>query len=86
MAHTVSKQIEIKLSEDQTIVELSQSVQNVKSQIYLKKNLNGHIIEVNLNSFLGLITLQLKNNETVLIRTVGEDCEEALNKVVDFLT
>lgn len=86
MAKNFSRQIEINLTENQTIVDLSEFVQNLNSQIYIKKNVNGNIIEVNLNSFLGLITLQLKDKETVVVRTVGEDSEIALKKVIEFLT
>ncbi|MGJ9383793.1 HPr family phosphocarrier protein [Salipaludibacillus sp. CF4.18] len=86
MPKTITKQITINLSEEQTIVELSKSVQSLRSDIYLKKFLNGNMIEINLNSFLGLITLQLKNNERITVRAVGDDCEDALNRVVEFLT
>ncbi|ARK31213.1 HPr family phosphocarrier protein [Halalkalibacter krulwichiae] len=81
-----SKQIIVNISEEQTITELSQLVQPFASEIFLKKLVNGNIIEVNLKSLLGLITLQLKNNDRITVRTVGEDCHEALNKVVAFLT
>jgi phosphocarrier protein len=81
-----SKHITVHISEEQTITELSQLVQPFRSEIYLKKFVNGNVIEVNLKSFLGLITLQLKNNDRITVRTLGEDCHEALEKVVDFLT
>ncbi|MDT8861480.1 HPr family phosphocarrier protein [Alkalihalobacillus sp. MEB130] len=82
----VSKQITINISEDQTIIELSSLVQPFQSEIYLKKMIRGNVVEVNLKSLLGLITLQLKNHDQIIVRTVGEDCEEALVKVMEFLT
>jgi len=86
MVKTVFKQITINISEEQTITELSKLVQPNHSEIYLKKFLNENIIEINLKSFLGLITLRLKNNDQITVRVVGEDCEEALEKVIGFLT
>jgi phosphocarrier protein HPr len=86
MPKTVSKQITINISEDQTIIELSKAVQPYHSEIFLKKWVNGSLVEVNLKSFLGLITLQLRNNEIIEVRVVGEDCEEAIEKVVKFLS
>ncbi|WP_227935613.1 HPr family phosphocarrier protein [Alkalihalobacillus deserti] len=86
MNETASKQIIIHISEEQTITELSELVQPFRAEIYLKKVVNGNVIEVNLKSFLGLITLQLKNNDRITVRTIGLDCNEALNKVVEFLT
>ncbi|MFC0558822.1 HPr family phosphocarrier protein [Halalkalibacter alkalisediminis] len=86
MSETASKQISIHISEEQTITELSKLVQHFKAEIYLKKIVNGNVIEVNLKSFLGLITLQLKNNDRITVRTIGSDYNEALSKVVEFLT
>lgn len=86
MDKSLSKQITINISEDQTIIELSKIVQPYQAEIYLKKFIKGNTIEINLKSFLGLITLQLKNNDQIVVRTEGEDCEEALEKVIKFLT
>lgn len=86
MEKTISKQIIINISEDQTIVDLSKLVQPYNSEIFLKKFLKGNTIEINLKSFLGLITLQLKNNDHVTVRVVGDDCEEVIDRVVKFLT
>lgn len=86
MEKTAFKEIIINISEEQTIIELSKLVQPFNSEIFLKKILNGNIREINLKSFLGLITLQLKNNDQIMIRVVGEDCEAALEKVTEFLT
>ncbi|MGO4887466.1 HPr family phosphocarrier protein [Anaerobacillus sp. MEB173] len=80
------KEITVQITEDQTITELSKVIQPYKSEIFLKKMVRGNVIEVNLKSFLGLITLQLKNDDKILVRTVGEDSEEAMEKVVKFLT
>lgn len=86
MAKESTKEIKVQITEDQTITELSRLIQPFKSEIYLKKMFRGNVIEVNLKSFLGLITLQLQNNDSILVRAVGEDSEEALKKVVEFLT
>lgn len=86
MEKTVDKKIIINISEEQTIIELSKVVQPYHSEIFLKKFLDGNITEINLKSFLGLITLRLKNNDQITVRVVGEDCEEALEKIVEFLT
>lgn len=86
MEKSAFKEIIISISEEQTIIELSKLVQPFHSEIFLKKIVSGDIREINLKSFLGLITLQLKNNDQIMIRVVGEDCEEALEKVAEFLT
>ncbi|OIJ14046.1 phosphocarrier HPr family protein [Anaerobacillus arseniciselenatis] len=83
---TVSQKIIINISEDQTIIELSKLVQPYRSEIFLEKFLNGSVREINLKSFLGLITLRLQNKDQITIKAVGEDCEEALIKVVEYLT
>ena len=81
-----TREITVNITEDQTIVDLSQSLQPFKSEVYLIKTVQGSVLEVNLKSFLGLITLQLKNGDTVKIKSVGEDHIEALQKVVDFFS
>ncbi len=86
MEKEVSKQIKVDISEDQTIVDLSQSIQALNSEIFLKKNVNGNVIEINLKSFLGLINLRLTNGDSLTVRAVGDDCEEALEEVVNYLT
>lgn len=86
MSKSSSKEIVVNITEEQTIIELSKIVQPYNAEIYLKKLVGGNVIEVNLKSFLGLITLQLKNNDQIIVRTVGEDCEEVLEEVVRFLT
>ncbi|MCM3713020.1 HPr family phosphocarrier protein [Halalkalibacter oceani] len=83
---SVTKDIQINISEEQTIVELSKDLQPFSSEVYIKKIVGGKVIEVNIKSFLGLITLQIHNGDTVNVRAVGEDCEEALAAVVNYLT
>jgi phosphocarrier protein HPr len=86
MEKTVSKKVTVNISENVTIVEVSKATQKYQSEIYLKKNVNGTVHEINLKSFLGLITLQLKNGDDVTVSAVGEDCEEALKEVVNYLS
>ncbi|WP_102347430.1 HPr family phosphocarrier protein [Bacillus sp. Marseille-P3661] len=82
----VKKEIIVNIDESQTITELSQVINPFKSEIYLKKNVNGSIYDINLKSFLGLINLRLSNGDKILVRAVGEDCEAAAAKVIDYLT
>lgn len=86
MEKSSSENIVVNISEDVTIIEVSKATQKFQSEIYLKKNVNGVIHEINLKSFLGLITLQLKNGDHITVQTIGEDCEEALEEVVNFLS
>ncbi|TPE69841.1 HPr family phosphocarrier protein [Halalkalibacterium halodurans] len=82
----MTKTITIQVSDEQTIVDLSKILQSYQADVLIKKVLNGNILEVNIKSFLGLITLRLQNNDRVEILAVGEDCEEALHKVVEYFT
>lgn len=82
----IVKIVTVNISEAQTIIELSQLTQKFDSEIYLKKEVNGSIIEINLKSFLGLITLNLQNGNKLQIRTVGEDCEQAMDEVESYLS
>lgn len=86
MEKSVSKTIEINIPEDVTIVEVSNATQKFQSEIYLKKIVNGATHEINLKSFLGLITLQLRNGDELTVRAVGDDCEQALEEVVNYLS
>ncbi len=79
-------EITVQISEDQTIVELSKSIQPFHADIFLKKFVQGNPVEINIKSFLGLITLHLQNDDRIQVRAVGEDSEEALKAVVDYLT
>ncbi|MFV8830326.1 HPr family phosphocarrier protein [Alkalihalobacterium sp. APHAB7] len=80
------KEITINLSEDRTIIELSKIIQPFQSEIYLRKLLRGNPIEVNLKSFLGLITMNLQNGDLITVKAVGKDSEEAVQAVVGYLT
>lgn len=85
MEKVLTKDIVVNISDKVTIVEVSKATQKFQSEIYLKKSVNGTPYEINLKSFLGLITLQLRNGDHLNIRTVGEDCEEAMADVVGYL-
>ncbi|MBU8906954.1 HPr family phosphocarrier protein [Desertibacillus haloalkaliphilus] len=86
MSNGSTREITVNISEDQTIIDLSKKIQPFQSQIFLKKIVRGNPIEINLKSFLGLITLNLQNGDTITVRVVGEDSEQALEAVVDYLT
>lgn len=86
MEKTVSKDITVNISDKTTIVEVSKAIQKYQSEIYLKKTVNGNPYEINLKSFLGLITLQLRNGDKLNIRTIGEDAEEAMADAVSYLS
>jgi phosphocarrier protein HPr len=86
MEKSVSKEITVNISENVTIIEVSKATQKFEAEIYLIKNVNGTIHEINLKSFLGLITLQLRNGDHIKVNAVGEDCEEALEEVVAYLS
>ena len=86
MEKSLTKDIVVNISDKVTIVEVSKATQKFQSEIYLKKAVNGTPYEINLKSFLGLITLQLRNGDRLNIRTVGEDCEEAMEDVVGYLS
>lgn len=86
MEQELTKTINVYLSENKTIVDLSQLIQKYDSEIYLKKIVNGSVIEVNLKSFLGLINLQLRNGDEVIARVEGIDSQEALMEVERFFS
>lgn len=86
MEKSSKKNIIVNISEKVTIIEISKATQKYESEIYLNKVVNGMPHEINLKSFLGLITLQLKNGDHVSINVVGEDCEAALAEVVQYLS
>ncbi|UOQ91988.1 HPr family phosphocarrier protein [Halobacillus shinanisalinarum] len=81
-----NQEIIVNISEEQTIIELSDRLQPYKSEIFLKKIYQGSIYEINLKSFLGLITLKIKNGDKIWVRAAGTDCKEALQSVVEYLT
>jgi phosphocarrier protein HPr len=84
MNNESTQNVKVNISEDQTIVDLSQILQPFHAEIYLEKVVDGTAREVNLKSFLGLITLQLKNGDKVKVRTVGEDHDKAIQEVISF--
>lgn len=86
MEKSKSQKIIVNISESVTISEVSKATQKYHSDIFLEKTVNGIPHEINLKSFLGLITLQLKNGDSINIKAIGEDCEEALAEVVDYLS
>ena len=86
MANKVEKKIPVYMTESQTIIELSQIIQQYNAEIILKKNVNGSIIEANLKSFLGLINLRLHDGDEIVVECVGEDATEALSEVELFLS
>jgi phosphocarrier protein HPr len=81
-----TQEVNVNISEDQTIVDLSQILQPYQAEIYLEKVVDGTMREVNLKSFLGLITLQLKNGDQVKVKAIGKDHEQALHEVVSFFS
>jgi phosphocarrier protein HPr len=86
MSNELVKNMKVYLTENKTIVDLSQLIQKYDSEIYLKKIVNGSVIEVNLKSFLGLINLQLLNGDEIEARAEGEDSQEALLEVERFFS
>ncbi|MBB5173839.1 HPr family phosphocarrier protein [Texcoconibacillus texcoconensis] len=80
------RDIIINIEEKQTIVELSQMLTPFKSEVYLINRSGGHVVEANVKSLLGLISMQIHNGDQVTVRTVGSDAKEALNKIIQFLT
>ncbi|WP_232299568.1 HPr family phosphocarrier protein [Pontibacillus chungwhensis] len=82
----VSESIRVSIDETQTIIELSNKIQRFDSEIYLEKNVEGSLVEVNLKSFLGLISLRLKNGDVLSVRCEGRDCSVALEEVKQWLT
>ncbi|WP_090927655.1 HPr family phosphocarrier protein [Salibacterium qingdaonense] len=80
------RNITINIAESQTIVELSTLLQKYQSEVYLINQTEGNVQEVNVKSLLGLVTLHLQNGDTVTVRAVGEDAEEAAQEVIDFFT
>lgn len=84
MNNESTQDVQVNISENQTIVDLSQILQPFEAEIYLEKVVDGTAREVNLKSFLGLITLQLKNGDKVKVKTVGQDHEKAIREVIAF--
>ncbi|RSL35347.1 HPr family phosphocarrier protein [Salibacterium salarium] len=78
--------IVIQIDEKQTIVELSQMLQPFKSEVYLINRSEGHVVEANVKSLLGLVSMHIQNGDQVTVRAVGSDAAEAARKVIGFLT
>jgi phosphocarrier protein HPr len=85
ISEKVSKKFQVQVKETQTIMELSQIIQRYDSEILLKKNVQGSLIEANLKSFLGLINLRLQDGDEITVECVGSDAEQALEEVENFL-
>lgn len=86
MENCSEKEIIVNIPDNVTIVEVSKATQKYQSEIYLKKVVNGTPYEINLKSFLGLINLQLRNGDRIKVKVVGEDCQQALEDVVQYLS
>ncbi|MFG6147829.1 HPr family phosphocarrier protein [Halobacillus sp. B23F22_1] len=86
MTSKVSKTIKVNINETQTIMELSQIIQQYDAEIILKKNVNGNIIEANLKSFLGLVNLRLHNGDEIQVEGFGKDASKALTEVEAFFS
>ncbi|MBP1949776.1 HPr family phosphocarrier protein [Virgibacillus litoralis] len=82
----ITQEVVVNITEEETIIELSQLTQKYHSEIYLKKIVGGSVLEISLKSFLGLITLQLQNGDHLTVRVIGEDSKEAIDEVVRFLS
>ncbi|SES06484.1 HPr family phosphocarrier protein [Salipaludibacillus aurantiacus] len=80
------KDIVINLSEKQTIIELSQLLTPFKAEVYIINRSGGNVVEANVKSLLGLVSLQIKNGDVVTVRAKGSDAEEALDKVIQYFS
>ncbi|MFZ4451495.1 HPr family phosphocarrier protein [Salibacterium aidingense] len=80
------KNIIIQIEEKQTVIELGQLLQPFKSEVYLMNRSEGHVVEANVKSLLGLVSMRIQNGDQVTVRAVGSDAEEAAAKVINFLT
>ncbi|HEY9582639.1 MAG TPA: HPr family phosphocarrier protein [Savagea sp.] len=85
MEREVEATVRVQIDEKITIVDISNAIQAFDSEVYISKTVNGAFHEINLKSFLGLITLQLHNGDLVTLRTVGTDSEETFQAVLSYL-
>lgn len=76
----------LNMQEEQTIMELCHQLQPFQSEIYLKKVVRGSTLEVNVKSFLGLVSLLLSNGDIVEIKAIGNDHVEALQATKGYFT
>jgi phosphocarrier protein HPr len=75
----------VNLSEDKTIIELSQILSEFPLPVLIKKNEGAYYKEANIKSILGLISLRLKNGDHITIEGNGENAKEAVEAVARFL-
>ncbi|MEW9671718.1 HPr family phosphocarrier protein [Ammoniphilus sp. 3BR4] len=76
----------VNLSEDHTIIELSQILAQFESVVIIKKNEGAFYKEANLRSVLGLISLRLQNGDNITIEGTGKDEEAAVEAVARFIS
>ncbi|WP_054710223.1 HPr family phosphocarrier protein [Bacillus sp. JCM 19041] len=79
-------ELEVMLTEKQTVVELSHCLQSYKAEIYLRKVVNGVVHVVNLKSILGLINVRLKNGDQVTVFAEGPEAADAVQAVAAFFS
>lgn len=75
----------VNLSEDKTIVELSQILSSYQATVIVKKNEGAFYKEANLRSVLGLVSLRLKNGDHITIEATGEEAKQAVEAVSQFI-
>ena len=86
MEKNISENIIVNISDNVTIIEVSKVTQKFESEIYLIKDVNGMVHEINLKSFLGLINLRLKNGDHITVKAIGDDSDIALKEVIQYLS
>ncbi|MCA0972164.1 HPr family phosphocarrier protein [Halobacillus litoralis] len=82
----IQKNVTVHLDENQTIVELSGIVQSYDAEILIKKDVQGSWYEINLKSILGLINLQLKNGDVILLESKGKDRQQAMEAIESYFS
>ncbi|MDZ5783923.1 HPr family phosphocarrier protein [Marinococcus luteus] len=80
------REVIVNIDSKQTISELSNLLQPFKAEVYLRKASEGNVQEINLKSFLGLVSTRLENGERVYLLAEGEDKEKALDAVEEYLS
>ncbi|PAD17569.1 HPr family phosphocarrier protein [Shouchella clausii] len=81
----VEKEMQVALSEEQTVLELGECLKNFQAEVFIRKMENGNVYTANANSLLGLINLQLKNGDTVVILAEGREAQQAVEALAHFL-
>ncbi|PRO66300.1 HPr family phosphocarrier protein [Alkalicoccus urumqiensis] len=79
-----AQEVTVNIREDQTITELSASLQPYRADVYIEKMSRGSHMKVNVKSFLGLVTIHLENGDTITVSAEGEDADQALEEAVRF--